>query len=171
MGKGSWICTSAPPRCGAKGHSVSPKPRFWFWSVAPLSRPVACPLFLWPHFTVSSIAPPSRFQSLSFIPMAAFHGLVHRSSIPPRSLSFIPMAAIHGLVQRAVFKLVRYSSFSPILLSQMTQCGASGIAACCVGSCSVLRFSPWKGGCGQAGRRGGSPYTMADPLQAFPAPA
>lgn len=52
-----------------------------------------------------------------------------------------------------------------------TECGASGIAACCVGSCSVLRFSPWKGGCGQAGRRGGSPYTMADPLQASPAPA
>ena len=52
-----------------------------------------------------------------------------------------------------------------------TECAASGIAACCVGSCSVLRFSPWKGGCGQAGRRGGSPYTMADPLQASPAPA
>ena len=52
-----------------------------------------------------------------------------------------------------------------------TECGASSIAACCVGSCSVLRFSPWKGGCGQVGRRGGSPYTMADPLQASPAPA
>lgn len=60
--------------------------------------------------------------------------------IPPRSLSFIPMAAIHGLIQRAVFKLVRYSSFSPILLSQMTQCGASGIAAHCIGHRSALRW-------------------------------
>ena len=92
------------------------------------------------HFTALSIGSLSRFQSLSFIPMAAFHGLVHRSSIPPRSLSFIPMAAIHGLIQRAVFKLVRYSSFSPILLSQMTQCGASGIAAHCIGHRSVVRW-------------------------------
>ena len=92
------------------------------------------------HFTALSIGSLSRFQSLSFIPMAAFHGLVHCSSIPPRSLSFIPMAAFHGLVRRAVFKLVRYSSFSPILLSQMTQCGASGIAAHCIGHRSVVRW-------------------------------
>ena len=59
-GKGSWICTSAPPRCGAEGHSVSPEQRFGFWSVAP----------------------PSRLQSLSFIPKVPFHGFVHRFSIP-----------------------------------------------------------------------------------------
>ena len=120
-----------------------------FHPESPISRP--CPSVLYPasraclssrksHFTALSIGSLSRFQSLSFIPMAAFHGLVHRSSIPPRSLSFIPMAAIHGLIQRAVFKLVRYSSFSPILLSQMTQCGASGIAAHCIGHRSAVRW-------------------------------
>lgn len=80
--KAHGFCTSAPPRCGAEGHSVSPEQRFWFWSVAPPSRPVACPSFRWPQFTASSIGSPSRLQSLFFIPMAAFHGLVHRSSIP-----------------------------------------------------------------------------------------
>ena len=120
-----------------------------FHPESPISRP--CPSVLYPasraclssrksHFTALSIGSLSRFQSLSFIPMAAFHGLVHRSSIPPRSLSFIPMAAFHGLVRRAVFKLVRYSSFSTILLSQMTQCGASGIAAHCIGHRSVVRW-------------------------------
>ena len=120
-----------------------------FHPESPISRP--CPSVLYPasraclssrksHFTALSIGSLSRFQSLSFIPMAAFHGLVHRSSIPPRSLSFIPMAAIHGLIQRAVFKLVRYSSFSTILLSQMTQCGASGIAAHCIGHRSAVRW-------------------------------
>lgn len=170
--KAHGFCTSAPPRCGAEGHSVSPEQRFWFWSVAPPSRPVACPSFRWPQFMASSIAPPSRsvaypssrwphftassigslsrLQSLSFIPMAAFHGLVHRFSIPPQSLSFIPMAAIHGLVRRAVFCLVRYSSFSPILLSQMTQCGASGIAAHCIGHRSALR-PPFRCGAGRWG--------------------
>ena len=81
-GKGSWICTSALPRCGAEGHSVSPEQRFWFWSVAPPPRPVACPSSRWPHFTASSIGFLSRFQSLSLIPMAAIHGFVHRFSIP-----------------------------------------------------------------------------------------
>lgn len=46
----------------------------------PVSR--ACSSFRWPQFTASSIGFPSRLQSLSFIPMAAFHGLVYRSSIP-----------------------------------------------------------------------------------------
>lgn len=57
---------------------------------------------------------------------------------PVIMLYLCPMAAIHGLIQRAVFKLVRCSSFSPILLSQMTQCGASGIAARSIGHCSAL---------------------------------
>lgn len=65
----------------------------------PVSR--ACPSSRKSHFTASSIGSLSRFQSLSFIPMAAIHGLVHRSSIPPRSLSLIPMAAFHGLVHRS----------------------------------------------------------------------
>lgn len=47
----------------------------------PVSR--AYPSFRWPHFTASSIGSLSRFRSLSFIPMAPFHGLVHRFSIPP----------------------------------------------------------------------------------------
>lgn len=74
----------------------------------PASR--ASPSSRWPQFMASSIGSPSRFQSLSFI----------------------PMAAIHGLVRRAVFCLVRYSSFFPIILSQMTQCGALAVAAHCV---------------------------------------
>lgn len=57
---------------------------------------------------------------------------------PVIMLYLCPMAAIHGLIQRSVFKLVRYSSFSTILLSQMTQCGASGIAARSIGHCSAL---------------------------------
>lgn len=95
-GKGSWICTSALPRCGAEGHSVSPEQRFGFWSVAPPSRPRACPSFRWPQFMALSSEP-----SLSLC------------GIPP---------------------------FPPIILSQMTQCGASGIAAHCIGHRSAVRW-------------------------------
>ncbi len=48
---------------GLRGHSVSPKPRFWFWSVAPLSRPVACLSSRKSHFTALSIGSLSRFRA------------------------------------------------------------------------------------------------------------
>lgn len=38
---------------------------------------------------------------------------------PVIMLYLCPMAAFHGIVWRAVFKLVRYSSFSLIILSQI----------------------------------------------------
>ncbi len=59
---------------------------------------------------------------------------------PVIMLYLCPMAAFHGLVRRAVFWLARYSSFSLIIPSQMTQCGASGIAAHCIGHRSAVRW-------------------------------
>ena len=98
-----------------------------FHPESPISRP--CPSVLYPASRACLSSRKSHFTALSIGSLSRF-----------QSLSFIPMAAIHGLIQRAVFKLVRYSSFSPILLSQMTQCGASGIAAHCIGHRSAVRW-------------------------------
>lgn len=173
--KAHGFCTSAPPRCGAEGHSVSPEQRFWFWSVAPPSRPVACPSFRWPqfmassiappsrsvaypssrwpHFTASSIGSPSRLQSLSFIPMAAFHGLVHRSSIPlpepvlyPDGRNSWPCPASR-LLPCAVFLLFPHP-FIPndavrcighrSALHWALQCAAQAVAVRCVFRCTFM---------------------------------
>ncbi len=95
---------------GAKAHGYVLRPRqgvglrgipfpqnsaSGFWSVAPPSRPVACPSSRWPQFTVSSIAPPSRPRACPSFRWPQFTASSSEPSfglrgIPPFPSSFCP---------------------------------------------------------------------------------